>query len=89
MSYSFEILERVKSRVASVKANWGFPAATPLIDRVMSATAQIRARVAAVRARAGVGAPAPAAPPAAEYYYPEYGYEYGYQVPEEEKPEVK
>jgi hypothetical protein len=85
MSYSFEILERVKSRVASVKANWGFPAATPLIDRVMSATAQIRARVAAVRARAGVGAPAPAAPPAAEYYYPEYGY----QVPPEEKPEVK
>jgi hypothetical protein len=89
MSYSFEILERVKSRVASVKANWGFPAATPLIDRVMSATAQIRARVAAVRARAGVGAPAPEVPPAAEYYYPEYGYEYGYEVPPEEKPEVK
>jgi len=81
MSYEYQILERVKSRIASVKANWGFPATTPLIDRLMSATAQIRARVAAVRAGA------PAAPPATagQFFYPE---EYGYQV-EEEKPEVK
>lgn len=84
MSYGYEILDKVKSRVASIKANWGFPATTPLIDRVLSATAQVRARIAAVRA----GAPAPA-PAAGQYFYPEgYGYEYGYQV-EEEKPEVK
>lgn len=87
MSYEYQILGNIKSRVASIKANFGLPATTPIIDRLLSATAQLRARIAAVRG--GAAAP-PAAPPAAQYYPLEYspGEYTEYQV-EEEKPEIK
>ncbi|MEM1557409.1 MAG: hypothetical protein QXI11_00955 [Thermoproteota archaeon] len=83
MSLEYQVLERLKSRIASVKANWGFPTTTPLIDRVQAATAQIRARVAAIRGGIAPAPPAPA-PTATEYYPGEY-----YQVPPEEEPKVK
>ncbi|MEM0232593.1 MAG: hypothetical protein QXL22_01080 [Candidatus Nezhaarchaeales archaeon] len=83
MSLEYQVLERLKSRVASVRANWGLPATTPLIDRVLTATAQIRARVATVRRGVAPVPPAPA-PTATEYYPGEY-----YQVPPEEEPKVK
>jgi len=83
MAYEFEVLEKVKSRIASVKANWGFPAATPLIDRVIQATSQVRARIRALRPPAAGAAPAPGT--ATQVYYPEVYYQV---PPEEEKPKV-
>jgi len=79
MAYEFQILEKVKSRIASIKANWGFPAATPLLDRVSQAVSQVRARIKAL----GPGA-APAGTTATQTTQTRY------QVEEvEEKPRVR
>lgn len=79
MSYEFQILEKAKARVASIRANWGLPASTPLIDRLISAASQVRSRVAGLRGAAAPPAPAPAAAPAAT----QYGYEVQAQPLEE------
>jgi len=76
----YQVLEKVKSRIASIKANWGFPATTPLIDKVMQATSQVRARIQAIRAKGVLGgAPAPTPGATATQTY--------YQV--EKKPRIK
>ena len=69
----YQVLEKVKSRIASIKANWGFPATTPLIDKVLQATSQVRARIQAIRAKGVLGgapaAPTPAGGAATQTYY--------------------
>ena len=78
----YQVLEKVKSRIASIKANWGFPATTPLIDKVIEATSKVRARIQAIRAKGVLGggaAPTPGATATQTYY----------QVPPEEKPRIK
>ena len=80
----YQVLEKVKSRIASIKANWGFPATTPLIDKVLQATSQVRARIQAIRAKGilgGAPTPAPTGGATASQVY--------YQVPPEEKPRIK
>ena len=68
----YQVLEKVKSRIASIKANWGFPATTPLVDKVLQATSQVRARIQAIRAKGVLGgapAPTPAGGAATQTYY--------------------
>lgn len=77
----YQVLEKVKSRIASIKANWGFPATTPVIDKVLQATSQVRARIQAIRAKGVLGG-APAAPTPAGAATQTY-----YQV--EKKPRIK
>ena len=55
MAYEYQILEKVKSRIASIKANWGFPASTPILDRVSQAVSQVRARIKALAPGAPAG----------------------------------
>jgi len=72
----FQVLEKVKSRIASIRGNWGLPTATPILDRISQATAQVRERIKAL----GVGlGPAPA-PTATQT---------SYQVEELKKPRVR
>jgi len=81
MAMEFQVLEKVKARISSIKANWGFPAATPILDRIAQATSQVRARIKSLAAGLpGAAAPAPGATATQTTYQ---------VAPEEKKPRVR